>query len=67
VLILAARNAGIEIRLGCSIASIDESRPAAILSNGEEIEADLIVGADGITILPHTKTERLLMLYCHQG
>lgn len=44
---LAARNAGIEIRLGCAIARIDESRPAAILNDGEEIEADLIVGADG--------------------
>jgi 2-polyprenyl-6-methoxyphenol hydroxylase-like FAD-dependent oxidoreductase len=64
---LAARNAGIEIRLGCSIAAIDESRPAAVLSNGEDIEADLIVGADGIAILLRTKTERLLMLYYSQG
>jgi 2-polyprenyl-6-methoxyphenol hydroxylase-like FAD-dependent oxidoreductase len=62
---IAARNAGIEIRLGCAIASIDESRPAAILSNGEQIEADLIVGADGITILIHTKGKRPLMLYCY--
>ena len=60
---LAARDAGIEIRLGCSIVSIDERRPAAILTDGEEIEVDLIVGADGTAILLHAKGKRLLILY----
>ena len=47
VLYRAAQEAGVEIRLGCHVSSINQDLPAALLSDGEKIEADLIIGADG--------------------
>ncbi|KUJ15021.1 FAD/NAD(P)-binding domain-containing protein [Mollisia scopiformis] len=64
-LMTAAKAAGIEIRLGCPIDSIDQALPAAMLKNGEVIGADLIVGADGVNsvvreaVLPGEKITRL--------
>jgi salicylate hydroxylase len=39
---------GVEIRLGCRIKDIDQSKPSLLLENGELLKADLIVGADGV-------------------
>ncbi|QDC09949.1 monooxygenase [Oceanicola sp. D3] len=47
VLERGARDAGVEIRLGCRV---DEVRPggAVVLESGEALEAGLVVGADGL-------------------
>jgi salicylate hydroxylase len=39
---------GVEIRLGCRIKDIDQSKPSLTLENGELLKADLIVDADGV-------------------
>lgn len=43
----AARNAGVEIRPGSEVVSADP-RGAITLASGETLEADLVVGADGV-------------------
>ncbi|CAE7183515.1 unnamed protein product [Rhizoctonia solani] len=43
-----AQQAGVTIRLASTVKSIDPSAPSLILSNGETIHCDLIVGADGV-------------------
>ncbi|CZR52464.1 uncharacterized protein PAC_02341 [Phialocephala subalpina] len=44
----AAVKHGVEVRLSSRIKSIDEAAPAVVLMNGDKIEADVIIGADGI-------------------
>jgi salicylate hydroxylase len=44
----AAVENGCEIRVRSRVISVDESVPSITLKNGETLEADLIVGADGI-------------------
>lgn len=53
----AVRRAGIEINMGCEVASFDEDKPSITLADGREISADLIVGADGIK----SKTRELVL------
>lgn len=53
----AVRDAGIEIRMGCEVASYDENKPSITLADGTEVVADLIVGADGIK----SKTRELVL------
>jgi salicylate hydroxylase len=43
----AAVKARVDVRLGSRIGSIDESAPAVFLTEGEKIEGDAIIGADG--------------------
>lgn len=42
-----ASNAGAQISYGCRVISVDPELPCVTTSTGEEIRADLIVGADG--------------------
>ncbi|KAF8851417.1 FAD/NAD(P)-binding domain-containing protein [Acephala macrosclerotiorum] len=44
----AAIKAGVEVRLSSRIQCIDEKAPSVVLVNGEKMEADVIIGADGI-------------------
>lgn len=44
----AALEAGVQVLLGTPIASLDENVPRVLLQSGQELKADLIVGADGI-------------------
>jgi salicylate hydroxylase len=44
----AVRAAGIEMHTGCEVAAFDEDKPSITLTDGREILADVIVGADGI-------------------
>ncbi|TVY41324.1 FAD-dependent monooxygenase [Lachnellula occidentalis] len=44
----AAVEAGIQILLGTPIESVDEKGPTVKLQSGQELRADLIVGADGV-------------------
>ncbi|KUJ09262.1 FAD/NAD(P)-binding domain-containing protein [Mollisia scopiformis] len=44
----AAKEAGVHFSLGCHVESVDEHGPAIFLRDGRQLEADLIVGADGI-------------------
>jgi 2-polyprenyl-6-methoxyphenol hydroxylase-like FAD-dependent oxidoreductase len=44
----AAIDIGVEVRLASRIVHIDESIPTVSLANGEKIEGDLLVGADGM-------------------
>jgi salicylate hydroxylase len=46
-LLRSARERGVEVREGQKVTEQDFDRPAAILENGDTIEADLLVGADG--------------------
>ena len=43
-----AKELGIEVRLGAKVAKIDFDRPALELETGEELNADLLIGADGL-------------------
>lgn len=47
-LFLEAINAGVEVRFACRVRHINETGPSVILTSGEHIEGDLIIGADGI-------------------
>jgi salicylate hydroxylase len=46
----AARAAGVEIRLGCQVTGVDQSPSGAalLLDGGSAIEADAVLGADGL-------------------
>ena len=44
-----AAERGVKIRFNSLVLSIDQDRPAVILKDGAEVEADLIIGADGKT------------------
>ena len=48
VFLQAVRDAGIEILMGREIVGFDEDKPSVTLSDGEVVEADVVVGADGI-------------------
>ncbi|PVH74524.1 FAD/NAD(P)-binding domain-containing protein [Cadophora sp. DSE1049] len=48
VLYEAAVREGVKVRFGCRVETIDEEKPSVKLTSGETVEADLIVGADGI-------------------
>jgi hypothetical protein len=42
---------GVEMRFGCQVKEVDQAVPAVTLQDGTKLEADLIVAADGISIL----------------
>ncbi|KAL6351746.1 hypothetical protein LRP88_14951 [Fusarium phalaenopsidis] len=44
----AAKDAGVELRLGCEVEAVDPDRSTVQLVGGESIGADVIVGADGL-------------------
>lgn len=46
ILVGAAREAGVRLRTGARVASVDGA--AAILTNGERIAGDALIGADGV-------------------
>lgn len=43
----AAKEAGVELRLGAEVEGIDFDTTSARLKGGELVKADVIVGADG--------------------
>ena len=48
VFLQAVRDAGIDILMDHEVVSFDEFKPSVTLASGEEVTADVIVGADGI-------------------
>ena len=48
VFLQAVRDAGIPILMNHEVVAFDDSKPSMTLSDGREIKADVIVGADGI-------------------
>jgi 2-polyprenyl-6-methoxyphenol hydroxylase-like FAD-dependent oxidoreductase len=42
-----AQDAGVEIRLGCRVTSVNPYRPSVTLDSGEIVQGDMVVGADG--------------------
>jgi len=48
-LVEEAEKRGVKFRFGCAAESFEDNaaRPVLILKNGDRVEADLIVGADG--------------------
>jgi salicylate hydroxylase len=42
-----AKERGVKIRFGCLVVAVDLDKPAVTLKDGEILEADLIIGADG--------------------
>lgn len=42
-----ARDAGVDVRLGCNVKSVNPHTPSVTLSSGEVIRGDMVVGADG--------------------
>lgn len=48
VFLKAVRDAGIPILMDHEVVAFDEVKPSIILAGGREIEADVVVGADGI-------------------
>ena len=48
VFLQAVRDAGIEILMDHEVVSFDEFKPSVTLASGEEVTADVVVGADGI-------------------
>lgn len=57
ILLKAVRDAGVEILMGHEVVAFDEDKPSVTFADGREIEADLIVGADGIK----SKTRELVL------
>ncbi len=47
-LVSRATELGVEIRLGAKVSDIDFTLPAVTLQSGEQLHADLLVGADGL-------------------
>jgi salicylate hydroxylase len=47
VLVVAAKQAGVDIQLGRKVVNIDCTSPSVTLESGEVLTADVIVGADG--------------------
>lgn len=39
--------ADIAVRFGCRVAAVHPSGPSVVLANGEVLQTDIIVGADG--------------------
>jgi salicylate hydroxylase len=48
VFLQAVREANVPIEMGCEVVRFDEEKPSVFLADGREIEADVVVGADGI-------------------
>ncbi|KAF8864941.1 FAD/NAD(P)-binding domain-containing protein [Acephala macrosclerotiorum] len=48
ILYAGAIERSVIVRLGCRVVSVDEKCPAIIINGGERIEADLVIGADGV-------------------
>jgi salicylate hydroxylase len=48
VFLQAVRDAGIPIHMSSEVVAFDEDKPSVILADGQEVEADVVVGADGI-------------------
>ncbi|KAK3117917.1 hypothetical protein LTR53_000209 [Teratosphaeriaceae sp. CCFEE 6253] len=48
VFLKAVRDAGVPILMGHEVVAFDEGKPSVTLAGGEEIEADVVIGADGI-------------------
>jgi salicylate hydroxylase len=48
VLVNAARELGVEIRLKSSVQKVDFDKPSVTLKDGSEFKADIILGADGL-------------------
>jgi salicylate hydroxylase len=48
VLVSEARRLGVEIRLESHVVGVDFEGPAVLLKDGERLEADLVIGADGL-------------------
>lgn len=42
---------GVDVRLGCRVAKIEEHVPAVTLSDGQRLVCDIVVGADGMPLL----------------
>jgi len=44
-----AEKRGVRVRFSCPVAEVEDgaSKPVLVLKNGERVEADLIIGADG--------------------
>ena len=48
VLVSAALALGVTIRLRATVATVDFSKPALVLTNGEVIQGDVVIAADGL-------------------
>ncbi|EMC93667.1 hypothetical protein BAUCODRAFT_26899 [Baudoinia panamericana UAMH 10762] len=48
VFLKAVRDAGVPVHMDHEVVAFDEEKPSVFLANGREVEADVIVGADGI-------------------
>lgn len=56
---------GVEVRLSCRIQNIDQNAPAVELVDGERIEGDIIIGADGEQGVP-IYTKETLAHFCYE-
>ncbi|PTV97327.1 salicylate hydroxylase [Rhodobacter aestuarii] len=58
ILAQGAREAGVEIKLGCKIEDVDlaSGKPKLLTARGETLEPDLLIGADGL----HSRVRRAL-------
>ena len=48
----AAQDANVRMKLGLKVVNVDVGKTTITLENGELIDADLIIGADGIQVGP---------------
>ena len=48
VFLQAVRDAGVEILMDREVVEFDEDKPSVTLATGEEVTADVVIGADGI-------------------
>ena len=47
MLLSLALESGVEIDFDCEVIDVDPTKPTVTLASGEEIGADIIIGADG--------------------
>ncbi|KAI8956700.1 putative monooxygenase [Daldinia sp. FL1419] len=48
VLVRRARSLGVEIQLGADVQSVDSRRASVVMQDGQTVQGDLILGADGL-------------------
>jgi salicylate hydroxylase len=47
----AAKDIGVDLRLGCEVTTIDFQAPSVELAGGEVVKGDVVIGADGMSRL----------------
>ena len=56
IMLEEAKRLGVEIRLDCNVESLDFDRTEVVVTGGERLKADVIIGADGSSAPNHASS-----------